>query len=51
MSGKNYLEMRNNMRIRLAVLDSDKNYLSRLSTVFMNKYADKIEFYSFTDEK
>ena len=39
------------MRIRLAVLDSDKNYLSRLSTVFMNKYADKIEFYSFTDEK
>lgn len=39
------------MRIRLVVLDSDKNYLSRLSVVFTNKYADKIEFYSFTDEK
>lgn len=41
----------NKMRIRLAILDSDKNYLSRLSVVFTNKYADKIEFYSFTDEK
>lgn len=39
------------MRIRLAILDSDKNYLSRLSVVFTNKYADKIEFYSFSDEK
>ena len=39
------------MRIRLAILDGDKNYLERLATVFINKYADKIEFYSFTDEK
>ena len=39
------------MRIRLAILDSDKNYLNRLSAAFTNKYADKIQFYSFTDEK
>lgn len=39
------------MRIRLAILDSDQNYLNRLSVVFTNKYADKIEYYSFTDEK
>lgn len=39
------------MRIRLAVLDVDKNYLDRLAVVFTNKYADKIEFYSFTDEQ
>lgn len=39
------------MKIRLALLDSDKNYLERLSVVFTNKYSDKIEFHSFTDEQ
>ena len=40
-----------NMKIKLALLDKDKNYLERLSTVFLNKYPDRIEFYSFSDSK
>lgn len=39
------------MKIRLALLDSDKNYLDRLSVMFTNRYPDKIEFHSFTDEQ
>lgn len=37
------------MKIRLAVLDKDFNYLSRLSNVFGVKYADKLQIYAFTD--
>lgn len=37
------------MKIKLAILENDKNYLNRVATVFGNKYADKLEVYSFTD--
>ncbi|MEG2813099.1 MAG: AAA family ATPase [Oscillospiraceae bacterium] len=39
------------MKIKLAVLDQDKNYLNRIASVFMSKFADKIEFYSFSDQE
>ncbi len=37
------------MKIKLAVLDNDLNYLNRFSIAFGTKYADKIEIHSFTD--
>lgn len=37
------------MRIRLAILEKDAVYLSRLESAFNVKYADKLEIYSFTD--
>lgn len=37
------------MKIKLAVLDKDQNYLNRVVSVFNNKYADKLEVYAFTD--
>lgn len=37
------------MKIKLAILEKDKNYLSRLVSAFGTKYADKFEIYSFTD--
>lgn len=37
------------MKIKLALLDNDKNYLNRISAFFSNKYSDKVEIYSFTD--
>lgn len=36
------------MRIKLAILDQDTDYLNRLTAVFANKYSN-IEVYSFTD--
>lgn len=39
------------MRIKLAILESDVNYLQRIVSVFGTKYADKLEIYSFTDKK
>ncbi len=39
------------MKIKVALLDKDKEYLDRLKGVFNTKYADKLEVYSFTDEK
>lgn len=48
---KNKTKEERDMKIKLALLDSDKNYLDRLSVVFTNKYPDKIEFHSFTDEQ
>ncbi len=39
------------MKIRIAILEQDKNYLQRLLSAFETKYEDKIEMYSFTDEK
>ena len=37
------------MKIKLAILEKDVNYLSRMVSVFGTKYADKLEVYSFTD--
>mgnify|MGYP003291600843 CR=1 FL=1 len=39
------------MKIKLAILEKDTNYLKRLVTAFNTKYADKFEIYSFTDAK
>lgn len=38
------------MKIKLAILENDRNYLSRLVNVFTTRYTDKLEVYSFTDE-
>lgn len=37
------------MKIKLAILEEDKSYLSRIVTAFHTKYSDKLEIYSFTD--
>lgn len=37
------------MKIKLAILEKDKSYLTRIVSVFGAKYADKLEIYSFTD--
>lgn len=37
------------MRIKLAILEKDQNYLNRIVNVFGTKYADKFQIYSFTD--
>ncbi|MCR5477240.1 MAG: chromosome partitioning protein ParA [Lachnospiraceae bacterium] len=37
------------MRIRLAILENDKSYLSGIVNAFGTKFADKLEIYSFTD--
>lgn len=37
------------MKIKLAILEKDTNYLRRIVSVFETKYADKFEIYSFTD--
>lgn len=39
------------MKVKLAILDSDINYLKRLLSVFSTKYSDKLEVYSFTDQE
>lgn len=39
------------MKIKLAILDSDSNYLNRMVNTFGMKYAENLEIYSFTDEK
>ena len=36
------------MKIKVAVLEKDKNYLQRLTAVFLANYSDKIEIRSFT---
>ncbi|MBP3335339.1 MAG: chromosome partitioning protein ParA [Ruminiclostridium sp.] len=36
------------MKIKLALLDSDLNYLSRIVSAFNTKYPEKFEIYSFT---
>lgn len=38
------------MRIKLAILEKDQNYLNRIVAAFSTKYADKFEIYSFTDK-
>lgn len=37
------------MKIKLAILENDINYLNRIVSVFSTKYADKVQMYSFTD--
>ena len=37
------------MKIKLAILEKDISYLTRIISVFSTKYADKFELYSFTD--
>ena len=38
------------MKVHLAILESDEAYLRRIVSVFTQKYADKLEVYSFTNE-
>jgi len=37
------------MKIKLAILEKDIGYLTRIVSVFGTKYADKFQIYSFTD--
>lgn len=37
------------MKIRLAILEKDRSYLTRIVSAFSARYADKLEIYSFTD--
>ena len=37
------------MKIRLAILENDTNYLQRIVSVFNNKYGNELEIYSFTE--
>lgn len=37
------------MKIKLAILDQDVSYLTRIVAAFNAKYSDKLEIYSFTD--
>lgn len=37
------------MKIKLAILERDQNYLNRMVEVFGAKYSDKLEIYSFSD--
>ena len=37
------------MKIKLAILEKDTNYLNRIVSVFTTKYSDNFEVYSFTD--
>lgn len=37
------------MKIKLAILEKDVNYLNRIVSVFETKYSEKLEIYSFTD--
>lgn len=39
------------MKIKVALLERDQNYLNRIVTAFNTKYADKFEIYSFTDQR
>lgn len=38
------------MKIKLAILDKDQNYLSRIVNAFGTKFADKFEIYSFSND-
>lgn len=39
------------MKIKLAILEKDKSYLTRIVSVFEKKYADSLEMYSFSDKE
>ncbi len=36
------------MKIKLAILDGDRNYLEKMRAAFVRRYSDEIEFYLFT---
>lgn len=38
------------MKIKLAILEKDQNYLNRIVNAFSTKYPDKFEIYSFTEQ-
>lgn len=37
------------MKIRLAILENDSNYLQRIVSIFNNKFGNELEIYSFTE--
>ena len=37
------------MKIKIAILERDTSYLTRIVSAFGTKYSDKLEIYSFTD--
>lgn len=37
------------MKIKLAIIEKDENYLNRIISVFNTKFSDKFEIYSFTE--
>lgn len=39
------------MKLKLAILEKDWNYLHRIVATFEARYSEKIELYSFTDQK
>lgn len=39
------------MKIKIALLERDRSYLTRVVSTFGTKYADKLEIYSFTDSE
>ncbi len=39
------------MKIKLAMLDSNSDYLFRVGAMFNSRFADKLEIYSFTDQE
>ncbi len=39
------------MKIKLAILDTDQNYLNRITSIFTGRFADKLEVYSFTSQE
>ena len=39
------------MRIKVAILDKDQSYLSRIVSVFGARYAEKLQIYSFTEKE
>lgn len=39
------------MKIKLAILDSNQNYLNRMVSAFGSRYAENLEIYSFTNQE
>lgn len=39
------------MKIKLAILEKDSNYLKKISSVMENKYVENIQIFIFTDQK
>ncbi len=39
------------MKIKIALLEKDENYLKRLAMVFSSRYSDKLEIHSFTKKE
>ena len=38
------------MKIKLAILDGDRNYMERMRSAFVRQYSEEIEFYLFTSK-